>query len=79
MPARCVKSPGEDRNIEGEIAIVTKTKQALSELFAGCQVRTSLGDCMSVGFLRNMKGVGSNDGPVAEVREGSSRQESFSD
>ena len=45
------KAQAKIANIEGKIATLMKMKQALSELFAACQVRTSLRDCPILEFL----------------------------
>jgi MerR family copper efflux transcriptional regulator len=47
----CEKAQAKIANIEGKIAMLTKMKQALSELFAACQVRASLADCPILEFL----------------------------
>jgi MerR family copper efflux transcriptional regulator len=53
----CAKAQAKIANIEGKIAMLTKMKEALSELFAACQVRTSLGDCAILEFLEKESGV----------------------
>ena len=53
----CEKTQAKIANIEGKIATLTKMKQALSELFAACQVRTSLGDCPILEFLEKEGGI----------------------
>ena len=47
----CEKAQAKIANIEGKIATLTKMKEALSELFAACQVRASLADCPILEFL----------------------------
>ena len=53
----CEKAQAKIANIEGKIATLTKMKQALSELFAACQVRASLADCPILEFLEKESGL----------------------
>ena len=53
----CEKAQAKIANIEGKIAMLTKMKQALSELFAACQVRASLDDCPILEFLEKESSV----------------------
>ena len=54
----CEKAQAKIANIEGKIAMLTKMKQALSELFAAaCQVRASLADCPILEFLEKESGL----------------------
>src|SRR5580704_9604607 len=53
----CEKAQAKIANIEGKIAMLTKMKQALSELFAACQVRISLADCAILDFLEKESGI----------------------
>jgi MerR family mercuric resistance operon transcriptional regulator len=53
----CAKAQAKIANIEGKIAMLTKMKEALSELFTACQVRTSLGDCPILEFLEKENGI----------------------
>ena len=53
----CAKAQAKIANIEGKIAMLTKMKQALSELFAACQVGASLGDCPILEFLEKESGI----------------------
>jgi MerR family copper efflux transcriptional regulator len=52
----CEKAQAKIANIEGKIAMLTKMKQALSELFAACQVRASSADCPILEFLEKESG-----------------------
>ena len=53
----CEKAQAKIANIEEKIARLTKMKQALSELFAACQVRISLADCAILDFLEKESGI----------------------
>jgi MerR family transcriptional regulator, copper efflux regulator len=53
----CEKAKAKIANIEEKIAVLTKMRETLSELFAACQVRTSLGDCPILEFLEKESGI----------------------
>ena len=53
----CEKAQAKIASIERKIAMLTKMKQALSELFAACQVRASFADCPILEFLEKESGI----------------------
>jgi MerR family transcriptional regulator, copper efflux regulator len=53
----CEKAQAKIANIDEKIAMLTKMKQALSELFAACQVRASLDDCPILEFLEKESNI----------------------
>jgi MerR family copper efflux transcriptional regulator len=53
----CEKAQAKIANIEEKIAMLTKMREALSELFAACQVRTSFVDCPILEFLEKESGI----------------------
>jgi MerR family transcriptional regulator, copper efflux regulator len=53
----CGKAKAKIANIEEKIAVLTKMRETLSELFVACQVRTSLGDCPILEFLEKESGI----------------------